>query len=124
MVFATVSVPISDWWGGSYAIKRKKIEYQKAVDQLNDNMELLTIRMQKSWNDLQEAYSQIELARQGMRQSEENLRLNRNFFRAGTGTMSELLEAQLLSQQTRDKYVEAVADYHIKLIIYRQANGE
>jgi outer membrane protein TolC len=124
MVFATVSVPISDWWGGSYAIKRKKIEHQKAVDQLNDNIELLTIRMQKSWNDLQEAYSQIELARQGMRQSEENLRLNRNFFRAGTGTMSELLEAQLLSQQTRDKYVEAVADYHIKLIIYRQANGE
>jgi len=30
MVYATVSVPISDWWGGSHAIKRKRIEYQKA----------------------------------------------------------------------------------------------
>ena len=26
MVFATVSVPISDWWGGSHAVKRKKLE--------------------------------------------------------------------------------------------------
>ena len=33
MIFATVSVPISDWWGGSHTIKRKKIEYQKAIDE-------------------------------------------------------------------------------------------
>ena len=50
MIFATVTVPISDWWGGSHAIKRKKIEYEKAVDQLADNAELLKIRLQlTSW---------------------------------------------------------------------------
>ena len=33
MIFATVSVPISDWWGGSHAIKRRKIEHQQAQEQ-------------------------------------------------------------------------------------------
>ena len=50
MVFATVSVPISDWWGGSHAIKRRKLEHQKAVEQLEDNAQLLQIRMQNAWN--------------------------------------------------------------------------
>ena len=48
MVFATVSVPITDWWGGSHAIKRKKIEHQKAVEQLEDNTQLLKIRMRRA----------------------------------------------------------------------------
>ena len=40
MIYATVSVPISDWWGGSHAVKRRKIEQQKAEEQLADNAEL------------------------------------------------------------------------------------
>ena len=48
MIFATVSVPISDWWGGSHDIKRKKIEYQKAIDEQHDKAQLLQIRMQNA----------------------------------------------------------------------------
>ena len=55
MIFATVNVPISDWWGGSHSIKRKKIEQQKAEEQLADNSELLKIRMQNAWNNVEEA---------------------------------------------------------------------
>lgn len=124
MVFATVSVPISDWWGGSYAIKRKKIEQQKAEEQLTDNAELLKIRMQKAWNDVEEAYQQILIAQRSIEQAEENLRLNRDFYRAGTSKMSDLLEAQLLYQQSCDKQTDAYADYQNKLLEYRQAVGQ
>ena len=124
MVFATVSVPISDWWGGSYAIKRKKIEQQKAEEQLADNAELLKIRMQKAWNDVEEAYQQILIAQRSIEQAEENLRLNRDFYRAGTSKMSDLLEAQLLYQQSCDKQTDAYADYQNKLLEYRQAVGQ
>ena len=41
MVFATVSVPISNWWGGSHAIKRKKIAQQQAEEHRADNAQLL-----------------------------------------------------------------------------------
>ena len=123
MIFATVNVPISDWWGGSHAIKRKKIEQQKAEEQLTDNAELLKIRMQKAWNDVEEANQQLAIARRSIEQAEENLRLNQNFYKAGTVRMSDLLEAQLFYQQAHDKYTDAFADYQNKLLEYRLSTG-
>jgi len=123
MLFATVSVPISDWWGGSYAIKRKKIEHQKAQEQLADNTQLLQIRIQNAWNGVEESYQQLLLAQRSIEQAEENLRLNRNFYQAGTSKISDLLEAQMLYQQACDKRTDAFADYQNKLLEYRQSIG-
>lgn len=124
MLFATVSVPITDWWGGSHAIKRRKIEQQKAQDQLIDNAELLKIRMQNAWNGVEESYQQLLITQRSIEQAEENLRLNRDYYRAGTSKMSDLLEAQLLYQQSCDKHTDAYADYQNKLLEYRQAVGQ
>ena len=124
MIFATVSVPITDWWGGSHAIKRKKIEHQKAIEQLEDNTQLLQIRMQNAWNGVQESYQQLQLAQRGIEQAEENLRLNRDYYRAGTSRMADLLEAQLLYQQACDKRTDAFADHQIKLLEYRHSVGQ
>ena len=124
MLFATVSVPISDWWGGSHAIKRRKIEQQKAEEQLADNSKLLEIRMQKARNDVEEAYQQLAIAQRSIEQAEENLRLNRNFYQAGTSKMSYLLEAQMLYQQACDKRTDAYADYQNRLLEYRHATGQ
>ena len=124
MVFATVSVPISDWWGGSHAIKRKKLEQQQAQEQLADNAELLKIRMQSAWNSVEESYQQLLLAQLSIEQAEENLRLNRDYYNAGMSKMSDLLEAQMLYQQSCDKRTDAFADYQNKLLEYRQATGQ
>ena len=124
MVFATVSVPISDWWAGSHAIKRRKIEHQKAVEQLEDNAQQLQIRMQNTWNGVEESYQQLLLAQRSIEQAEENLRLNRNYYNAGISKMSDLLEAQMLYQQSCDRRTDAFADYQNKLLEYRQAIGQ
>ncbi len=124
MMFATVSIPISDWWGGSHAVKRRKIEHQKAVEQLEDNAQLLQIRMQSAWNSVVEAHQQLQLAYRGIEQAKENLRLNRDYYKAGTCTMSDLLQAQLLYQQALDQRTDAFADYQNKLLEYRQATGQ
>ena len=123
MVFATVSVPITDWWSGSHAIKRKAIEHQKAQEQLTDNAELLKIRMQNARNGVEESYQQLMLAQRSIEQAKENLRLNRDYYRAGTSKMSDLLEAQLLYQQSLDKHTDAFADHQNKLLEYKQACG-
>lgn len=124
MLFATVSIPISDWWGGSHAIKRKKIEHQKAIDQQNDKAQQLQIRMQNAWNNVVEARQQLDITQRSIEQAEENLRLNRNFYHAGTAKMSDLLEAQLLYQQSLDRHADAYAQYQCMLLEYRQATGQ
>mgnify|MGYP002856072931 FL=1 len=124
MIFATVSLPISDWWGGSHAVKRKKIELQKAIDEQNDKAELLKIRMQNAWNSVVEAQQQLHIAQRSIEQADENLRIHRDYYKAGTATMSDLLQAQLLYQQTLDQRTDAFADYQNKVLEYRQAVGQ
>ena len=109
MVFATVSVPISDWWAGSHAIKRRKIEHQKAVEQLEDNSQLLQIRMQNAWNGVEEAYQQLLLAQRSIEQATENLRLNRNYYNAGISKLrcsisSHAIDEQMPLPTTRTNY--------------------
>lgn len=121
--YVSVSVPLSGWWGGSHAIKKQKLQLQNAENQLADSSELLVIRMQKAWNDMEDTYKQMLIACESIEQSKENLRLNEDYYHAGTTTMSDLLDAQSMFQQSRDKYVEAYAQFKIKTLEYLQATG-
>lgn len=123
MVFVSVSVPITDWWGGSHAIKRKKIEHQKAIEQREDASELLKIKMQKAWNDVDVSFQQLSIAQRNIEQAKENLRLNQDYYKAGISKMSDLLEAQLLYQQACDKRTDAYINYQNKLMEYRLSVG-
>ena len=89
-----------------------------------DNAELLKIKMQSAWNSVEESYQQLQLAQLSIEQAEENLRLNRDYYNAGITKMSDLLEAQMLYQQSCDKRTDAFADYQNKLLEYRQATGQ
>lgn len=121
--FATVSVPLSGWWGGSHDIKKQKLQVKNAENQLNDQSEMLMIRMRQSWNDLNDAYKQVGIALTSIDQATENLRMQSDYYAAGTCTMSDLLDAQTLFQQSRGKYVEAYAQYEVKKREYLQATG-
>ncbi len=121
--FATVSVPISGWWGGSHEMKKHKLQVRNAENQFVDQSQLLIIRMQNTWNDLTDAYKQVEIAVESIEQATENLRLQTDYYHAGTCTMSDLLEAQTLYRQSRDKYVESYARYEVKKREYLQATG-
>lgn len=123
MGFATVSVPLSDWWAGSHDIRKQKKAVANSEIQLNDQSQLLMIRMQGAWDELNEAYRQTGIARSSIEQADENLRLNQDYYRAGTATMSELLDAQAIYRQSCDSYVEAKAKYEIKKREYLQATG-
>ncbi len=122
-VYVTVSVPLTDWWGGSHNIKKKKLETQIARTQLEDNSQLLMIAMANAWNDLTTSYTQMQIAKESITQSEENLRLNKNFYNAGTTTITDLLNAQTLYLQSQDKFVEAYGQFQIKKLAYLQATG-
>lgn len=121
MGMVSVSIPIS--WKAPYSVKKQKYRYRNAVTNLNDGGEQLMIRMQKTRNDLQSAYQQVLIAQKSIEQATENLRLNENYYKAGTSGMSDLLDAQALFQQSKDKYAEVRANYEIKKTEYLQVTG-
>ena len=119
---ATLSVPISNWWGNR-GLKRQKIAEQIAVEEKEDSRQLLLIQMQNAYDNLETAYKQIQLAKLSMEQAAENLRLNQDFYEAGTGTMSNLLDAQTQDQKARNQYSEAVVAYLNARTAYLKATG-
>jgi outer membrane protein TolC len=124
MVFATVSVPLSDWWGGAHGIKKQKIQVQIAENNKRDAEEMLLIQMQQLLNDVEEAAQQVLLADRAIVAALENVRLNTDYYDAGTGLLTDLLEAQSTLQQTRDQRTEAITVFCMKLATYRQATGQ
>ncbi|MBE6302914.1 MAG: TolC family protein [Bacteroidales bacterium] len=116
-----VSIPIS--WKAPFSVRKYKLRHQNAVTEFNNGSEQLMIRMQKAQIDLSNAYQQALIALNSIEQSEENLRLNEQYYKAGTSGMSDLLEAQQLYQQSRDNYAEAYSKYEISKTEYLQATG-
>lgn len=123
VVFAKVSIPISGWWGGSYSIKRERLKEQKAINTRQESRELMTVEIEAKWSALQEAYSQILLMKKSVESAAENLRVNRNYYNAGTVSVSDLLEAQTFVQQNKDGYTETCTTYYDVLTEYLQATG-
>ncbi|MDE6346106.1 MAG: TolC family protein [Muribaculaceae bacterium] len=123
-VFVSVSVPISAWWGGSHAIKRRKIESANARAEMDDLSQMLCIKMINAWDDLTSAHRKMEIAKESIAQSKENLRMNENFFLAGVSNVTDLLDAQTLYRQSLDQYTEAYGAYRVARASYLQATNQ
>lgn len=122
-VMLAVNIPLSGWWGGSHAIKKKNIELEIARTELQDLSEMLQINMQNKWDELTAAHRKMEIASEAIGQSEENLRLNLEFYKAGTSTITDLLDAQTLNRQAHDNYIAAYGDFRVAMADYLNATG-
>ena len=124
MIFAAVQVPISGWWGGSHAIKKQKLALADAREQMEDSGQKLIIRMNNAWADVETSHKKLLIAHDAINQAEENLRLNKDYYRVGQTKMSDLLLAQQQYQMARDRYTDAFATFQTKQLEYRQATGQ
>ncbi|MDE6691831.1 MAG: TolC family protein, partial [Muribaculaceae bacterium] len=122
-VMVTVSVPISGWWGGSHAIKRKNLELENARTEMNDLSRKLEIDMADKWDNVTAAHNKMRIAAESIRQSKENLRLNRAYYEAGMSTITDLLDAQTLYRQAQSDYISAYGVFRMSQSQYLNATG-
>jgi multidrug efflux pump subunit AcrB/outer membrane protein TolC len=123
MAFATLSVPITDWWSGSYKVKQSKVKVESARNKLAETSELLTLQIEQANNELNEYYFQVSIAQKSLEQSKENLKVTTDNYNAGISSMSDLLEAQSTWQSSLDNLTEAKCNYQIKKAKYQQSIG-
>ena len=123
LVFAQVSVPISDWWGGAHALKKARIREQQAENDRLQAREMLAVEIERTWSEVQESYAQILLTRRSVTSAAENLRQNRNFYQAGTAPLTDLLDAETLYTRSRNDCTSACAAYRTSLARYMRVTG-
>jgi len=123
-VYGTVSVPISGWWGGSHELRKRKREEQIAENNLQDNSQLLLLQMEKSWQDLDDSYTQYRLSLESREQATENMKVNQDSYDNGLTPVSDLLDARALLQQAEDQLAESKAQYLTEKYRYLQVTGQ
>jgi outer membrane protein TolC len=121
IVFATVSIPITDWWGGSHKLKESSAKVESARYKLAETTELLALQITQVRNVMNENFFQISIAQKSVEQAKENLKVTNDNYRAGITGMSDLLEAQSAYQSVLNNLTEAKCNYQIAKAKYLQA---
>jgi outer membrane protein TolC len=109
--FVTVQMPLSAFWSERHIYKWKQTEEQKALDFRQDKRELITLQIQDAYDNLESTYKQTQIAEKSVVRAEENLRINREYYRNGLINMSILLDAQRQKQQALTQQIIAVSEY-------------
>jgi outer membrane protein TolC len=120
LVFGTLSIPISDWWGGNYAMKRQKIKLQEAQSDRENARQMLQIDIERAWTNLQESYRQTQIAQASCEEAAENLRMTSDQYRMSTCTLTDLLDAETLNRKAQKDLAQAKANYQIALADYQR----
>ncbi|WP_195715211.1 TolC family protein [Ancylomarina sp. 16SWW S1-10-2] len=123
-VQAKVSVPIFHWQERKHKLatarfKSKQIELEK--DRTED---LISLEVQQSYFNLQEAFQQIELAKISMDQANENVELTKNSFYEGLANTRELLDAQTFWQKAYNELIDSKINYKLSEIKFLKSTGD
>jgi outer membrane protein TolC len=122
-VMVSVNVPLSGWWGGSHAIRRKQLAVEMAQTEFTDLSQKLEIEMHDKWNNLTSAHRKMAIAVEAIGQSAENLRLNRAYYDAGMSTVTDMLDAEALNREAIDDFTAAYGAYRVAFDEYLDATG-
>lgn len=120
---AVIKVPISDWWGGKYKLRRSNISIRQAEIDYYDKQKLMRVQMSQKWNTLTEKYKQVDVARKQLLQSEQNQKQHASAYRSGSSTMTDRLHADALYEKARTNYIDACIKYRLAVTDYLHATG-
>lgn len=123
MVYASLSIPVSDWWTGKHKINELQYREKIALNTFEGTKGLLNLQMEKAWTDLSEADDKIHLIRETLVQAAENLKVNQDSYNNGLIQLADLLEARALKAGIEDQLIEAKAQYKIAVTNYLQVTG-
>ena len=117
-VFVSVSVPLTDWWKIGHKIREDNIAVEQARLEEQHTNELLGLRTQQAYDKTVEAYSLVSENRHALDIARENYRLSGVNYRAGMGTITDLLTAKTTLLQAENNLTDAIISYRVNLRRY------
>ncbi|MHB8500259.1 MAG: TolC family protein [Candidatus Acidiferrales bacterium] len=111
---AGIEVQFDLFQGGA---KRAHLSHEKAMqEKVAAVREMATdairLEVRRAYYDLESARQQTEVARDGIAESQESLRINQNRYDSGLTTITELLAAEEAARRSQTDYWESIYRYH------------
>ncbi len=123
---ATIGIRMNIFDGFSTSANRQRalLGRTKRADSLRQAEAEVALELATAINDARIARKRIEVTQTSIRQSEENLRINRDRYQERVGTATDVLDAQTLLTQSKTEHFRALYDFQTASARVRRAMGE
>ena len=107
-----------------HQVEKARFGRLKALAQLNEIKDRVSLEVQKAFLDMETAKKNIETARKAVEQAKENFRATEERYKEQIDTSTEVLDAQNLLTQAQTYYHRAVYQYNVAVSRLFRAIGE
>ena len=119
----SVSIPIFHWGEGRKKVRAAEKDIQIAELQRDDMKRKMSLELQQAINSYNEAVLEVQLTKEALSQSEENLRVSRDNYNLGMETIADYLDAQTIWRNSQTEYITAQTKLEISKTEYLKAKG-
>ena len=124
IAFAQLSIPLTGWGETAHKIKQHNIRIQLSEMMREDMRVKMEIQNTHIYDQLTEAIQLVAQHRSSRDLAEENYRIALMNYRAGVGTMTELMESEALLLQAENAYTDARISYRTSLRKFTDFNAQ
>lgn len=119
-----LSVPLFHFGEKNNRMRAAKAKYEQARLERENINELMILEATRAANNYEESVLELEMAASALESADENLRMSGKEYAAGMGTLSDLLEAQVMWQSAYQSHIEAKTSTFVNWLEYRKAIGK
>ncbi len=123
-VMLSVQIPLFAWTQGKQKlssaiadIKIQELEFEK-------NTKLMMLELEQAKVQVTQSFSYIQIAENALVQAQENLRVVTDKYEVGTMSLSDVLVAQTLWQQSSASVIQAKIEYAMSALQYKKLIGD
>lgn len=122
LVFATLSIPLTQWGETAHKIKEHNMRIEQAEMMRDDLVGKMSLQNEQAYDQLTESI-QLMMEHQSSEQlAKDNYRITLMNYQAGIQTMTDLLESQTLLLMAENAYTDARISYRAALRRYNDLN--
>lgn len=119
-----LSLPIFQGFSRVAELSKARLQHQINKEIFEQTKQNIALEVKQAWANVRLAKQQIAVTQDAERAAEEDLRLNKEKYELGSGTMLELITAQVAYTQAQTNHIQAIYDYHIAKAQLEKAIGE
>lgn len=119
----TLNVPLYHFGERTYKLKAAKLQAEQARLELENKAEMMQLELSRNGNLLEESQLEVELTESSLLQAENSMLISERLYKAGTETLSDHLESQLLWQQAYQRKIEAYYQQYLHSVAYLKSAG-
>ena len=116
VLFARVTVPLTQWWETSHKIKEHNLKIEQYEIMQQDMTEKMSLQEKQAYNQMVEAEALLQSDKAALDMAQENYRVANLNYRAGINTITDVLEANALLLEAQN----AITDRQITLVSARR----